>query len=67
MIFQGVNSAYEKGFVDKFDTAVLVAGSLLGLPTSTNLINYIKIDEIINSVGAEKRFIDKKNRKINDV
>ena len=67
MIFQGVNSAYEKGFVDKFDTAVLVAGSLLGLPTSTNLINYIKIDEIINSVGAEKRFIEKKNRKINDV
>ena len=53
--------------MDKFDTAVLVAGSLLGLPTSTNLINYIKIDEIINSVGAEKRFIEKKNRKVNDV
>jgi pyruvate kinase len=56
MIFEGVRVAHEHGLVDKFDSAVLVAGSLLGLPSSTNLIHYVKIDEIINSVGASKRF-----------
>ena len=67
MIYQGIKMAYDQGYIDKYDTAVLVAGSLLGLPSSTNLIHYVKIDEIINSVGATRKFAQAYSLKPNQI
>jgi len=57
MILQAAIKAYEEGYIKRNQSFIVVAGSLLGLPASTNLIQYHTMDEILRSVEAQKEFI----------
>ncbi|MDH5402824.1 MAG: pyruvate kinase [Candidatus Heimdallarchaeota archaeon] len=56
MIYTGIKTAYNDKLIDRNDRAVVVAGSLLGLPSSTNLITFVKVDDIISSLDAQDKF-----------
>ncbi|MHA2251417.1 MAG: hypothetical protein ACXAD7_13730 [Candidatus Kariarchaeaceae archaeon] len=56
MHHDGVCTPYQKEYIDRDSKVVVVAGSLLGLPSSTNLIHYITAEDIIESDEARERF-----------
>ncbi len=56
MILKAIVTAYEKRFIDRSSKMVIVAGTLLGLPSSTNLIQYHVAEEILRSIEAQKEF-----------
>jgi hypothetical protein len=57
MIYDGINHAFKEGYIKREDQVVVVAGSLLGLPSSTNLIQCFNVNEIISSKEALDRFV----------
>ncbi len=56
MIHEGICKAFEQKLIDRDSKVIVVAGSLLGLPSSTNLIQAIPAGEIIASDEAKERF-----------
>ena len=56
MIFSGINRAHKTGLIERDDHVVLVAGTLLGLPYTTNLIQYIEVQDIISSEESLQKF-----------
>jgi pyruvate kinase len=56
MIHAGIAQASKLKLVEKEANCVIVAGSLLGLPSSTNLIQYLNANDIISSMEASERF-----------
>ncbi len=56
MIHEGICMAFKQKLIERDSNVVVVAGSLLGLPSSTNLIQLIPASEIIDSDEAKKRF-----------
>ncbi len=49
MIAASINLAFKKGYIQKDDIVVSVAGSLLGLPYTTNLVQYHLVSDILNA------------------
>lgn len=56
MIHSGIHQAHKIGMIEKEANCVIVAGSLLGLPSSTNLIQYLNVNDIVSSIDASMRF-----------
>jgi pyruvate kinase len=56
MIHAGIQQAFKLELVEKDANCVIVAGSLLGLPSSTNLIQYLNANDIISSIEASEKF-----------
>ncbi len=56
MILKAILTAYEKKYIERSSKMVIVAGTLLGLPSSTNLIQYHVAEEILRSIEAQKEF-----------
>ena len=56
MIHSGMHQAHKIGMIEKEANCVVVAGSLLGLPSSTNLIQYLNVNDIVSSMEASERF-----------
>lgn len=56
MIHEGILQAHKKNMIERDAKCVIVAGSLLGLPSSTNLIQYVEANEILSSLEAKQRF-----------
>lgn len=56
MIHSGMLAAFQSKKIERDSNCVIVAGSLLGLPSSTNLIQYLNAHDIISSLEASERF-----------
>ncbi|RMG43252.1 MAG: pyruvate kinase [Methanobacteriota archaeon] len=56
MIEESIRICLEKGLITKDDLIVTVAGSLLGLPYTTNLIQYYFVKDIVKSLEAKAKF-----------
>lgn len=56
MIHAGIQMAYDEKMIEKESKCVVVAGSLLGLPWETNLIQYYEAETVISSLEAAARF-----------
>ncbi len=56
MIEAAVELAVSNELIQKDDIVVTVAGSLLGMPYTTNLIQYYFVKDIMKSVEAKKKF-----------
>lgn len=52
----GICKAFEMGYIERDSKIVVVAGSLLGLPSATNMIHFVDAGEIIASDEARERF-----------
>ncbi|MCY3411036.1 MAG: pyruvate kinase [Candidatus Heimdallarchaeota archaeon] len=57
MIYEGVTLAHERGIINEQSQLVIVAGSVIGLPSKTNLIQLVDANDIISSKKAKERFI----------
>ncbi|MFV2013955.1 MAG: pyruvate kinase [Candidatus Heimdallarchaeota archaeon] len=56
MIHAGMQEAFRLELIEKHANCVIVAGSLLGLPSTINLIQYLNANDIISSLEASERF-----------
>ncbi|MHA2251416.1 MAG: pyruvate kinase [Candidatus Kariarchaeaceae archaeon] len=56
MIFHAICEAHDKNYIERDSLVVVVAGSLLGLPSSTNLIHALRTEDIVSSAEAKERF-----------
>ncbi|MHA2090390.1 MAG: pyruvate kinase [Candidatus Kariarchaeaceae archaeon] len=56
LLHDGICKAFEQNYIKRDSIVVAVAGSLLGLPSSTNLIQIIDAGDIIESDEAKERF-----------
>ncbi len=57
MIEESIRISLEKDLISKDDLIVTVAGSLLGLPYTTNLIQYYFVKDIVKSLEAKAKFV----------
>ncbi len=56
MIEDSIKIAVDLDLIEKDDIVVTVAGSLLGMPYTTNLIQYYYVKDIVKSLEAKKKF-----------
>lgn len=56
MIEESIRICIEKDLIGKDDLVVTVAGSLLGMPYTTNLIQYYFVKDILKSLTAKDNF-----------
>lgn len=66
MIYEGIQTAYDKKVISKDSKLVIVAGSLIGLPFSTNLVQYILASDILSSEFAKKQLAEAYNLDVNE-
>ncbi len=55
LITNVIEKASEYGLIESDQTIILVAGSLLGLPSNTNLIQVFNVGELLEIIRAQKK------------
>jgi pyruvate kinase len=56
MIYNSIVSSFRKNILEEEDLVIVIAGSMMGLPTNANLIQFYKVSDIISSERAKEKF-----------